>query len=205
MLVDYLREGAKNTFDTGKPFVAMSVGCGPAFEMQQFLEQERISANCILGLLDFNGETLGYARKKILDAAAVSGNRPEISFFHESVHSLLKSAVKPNAERPYRDLDFVYCAGLFDYLSDRVCSRLIRLFYSWLAPGGIVLVTNMHVHNPHRYLLEHGAEWYLIHRDEAQMLRLIPGVGMQRTYTDDTGINLCLEVKKVDGATVARH
>jgi hypothetical protein len=32
------------------------------------------------------------------------------------------------------------------------------------------------------------------------MLDLIPGLGVQRTFTDETGINLCLEVRKLEPA-----
>jgi hypothetical protein len=37
----------------------------------------------------------------------------------------------------------------------------------------------------------------LIYRNEAQMEGLIPGVDAKRTFSDSTGINLCLEVRKV--------
>ena len=91
----------------------------------------------------------------------------------------------------------MYCAGLFDYLSDKVCARLSRLFFSWLRPGGTLLVTNMHECTANRFIIEHLVDWFLIYRNEEQMLEMIPDLGVQRTFTDDTGINLCLEVKNV--------
>jgi len=39
-------------------------------------------------------------------------------------------------------------------------------------------------------------EWNLIYRDEANMSSLVPGLGSQKLFTDETGVNLCLEINK---------
>ena len=57
----------------------------------------------------------------------------------------------------------------------------------------------MHEGQCDKYVLEHVSDWYLIYRNEEQMQKMIPGFGVQRTFTDETGINLCLEVRKTDG------
>ncbi len=175
----------------------ISVGCGPALELQRFVTNSKAANNAIIDLLDFNVETLQYASQQIHHAANQTGNRPALGTMHESVHALLKRSISQKKDLLSGKYDLVYCAGLFDYLSDKVCARLIRLFYDWAKPGGIVLVTNMHSSNPARYILEHGAEWYLIYRNEIQMLHLTRGLGEQRTFTDSTGINLCLEIRKI--------
>ncbi len=197
-LEDYLVRGAQEQVGTGLPFAALSVGCGPAIEVQRFVRSSSLAESARLDLLDFNQETLAYAEERIRAAMAETGNRTEIRFLKMSVHQLLKSAAAIPEDGFRSSYSFIYCAGLFDYLSGKVCSRLMRLFYAWLRPGGLLLVTNMHDGTLNRYLLEHQAEWYLIYRNEAQMLELIPGLGVQRTFTDETGINLCLEVRKLD-------
>ena len=130
-------------------------------------------------------------------AIAASHNKPKIEFIHMSVNSLLKSTANKSQSNIADQYDIIYCAGLFDYLSDRICSRLLRLFFKWVNPdGGRVLATNVHPANNALYLMEHILEWYLIYRDEKAMSALVPGVGKQHVFVDKTGINVFLEIEK---------
>ena len=203
-LQQYLEQGARANAALGEPFAVLSVGCGPAIEVQRFVRQSALSEYAELDLLDFNEETLAYAERQVRAAMSESGNRANVRFLKMSVHQLLKSATAVPDDSPSGRYSLIYCAGLFDYLSGKVCSRLLRLFYAWLKPGGTILATNMHDGTSNRYLLEHQAEWFLIYRNASQMLEMIPGLGEQRTFTDETGINLCLEVRKLERAP-ARH
>ena len=90
----------------------------------------------------------------------------------------------------------VYAGGLLDYFPNRVCSRLLRLFYEWTSPGGLVLVTNIHPGNPVRHCMEHLLEWHLNYRSEADMLALAAGLHATRVYTDATGVNVFLEIRR---------
>ena len=45
--------------------------------------------------------------------------------------------------------DLVYCAGFFDYLPDYVVPKTdVRILYDWVAPGGLVVATNVDSSNP---------------------------------------------------------
>ena len=183
-----------------RPVRILSVGCGPAIEVERFVRHYPQAEAAHFSLLDFNRETLAYAESKVQAASTETGKRVRVDILHRSVHSLLKGSASPLSAEFSDRLDFVYCAGLFDYLSDKVCARLVKLFFDWVVPGGSVLVTNMHIARSNRFVLEHLADWYLIYRDEDQMRRLVPGLGEQRVFTDETGINVCLEVRKVGRA-----
>jgi extracellular factor (EF) 3-hydroxypalmitic acid methyl ester biosynthesis protein len=91
---------------------------------------------------------------------------------------------------------------VFDYLSDKVCTRLLQYFASRTNAGGSVLVTNVHSANPQKVLMEHLLEWHLIYRDEAQVESLLPLPGAdRRIYTDETGANVFADLavpKKLD-------
>lgn len=199
MLESYLDEAASAGEKDGEIRI-LCVGCGPALEIERFVSSNPKAESAIFFLLDFNKETLAYAESRIKAATEQTGRRVVAHYLHKSVHSLLKGAASPLTEEFCSRFHFVYCAGLFDYLSDKVCARLFRLFYNWVLPGGRVLVTNMHLKRSSRYVLEHLADWYLIYRDEDAMSQLVPGLGRQRIFTDETGINVCLEVVKVDTA-----
>jgi extracellular factor (EF) 3-hydroxypalmitic acid methyl ester biosynthesis protein len=96
--------------------------------------------------------------------------------------------------------DFIYCAGLFDYLSDKVCRKLMEIFYDMLAPGGLLVGTNVDVH-PARGEMECFLEWHLIHRNSEQMLLITPRRARPDNVTlkrDPTGVNVFMEVRKPD-------
>jgi cyclopropane fatty-acyl-phospholipid synthase-like methyltransferase len=42
----------------------------------------------------------------------------------------------------FADFDFVYAAGLFDYLNVRAAKRLARAMFTMLRPGGRMLIPN---------------------------------------------------------------
>ena len=85
---------------------------------------------------------------------------------------------------------------MFDYLSDRVCNKLVRLFYHWCEPGGRVLVTNVHTSNPVKGLMEQLMEWHLVLRNETDMLGFTPERNQSKVYADPTGINVFLDILK---------
>ncbi|MGB0712378.1 MAG: class I SAM-dependent methyltransferase [Gammaproteobacteria bacterium] len=182
--------------DQTTPINILTVGCGPAFEIQRFLRASDLGNRCHFHLMDFSETTLDHAMQRLGEVREETGVHPELTRIHESIHQLLKDATRVKTGTRGDQFDIIYCAGLFDYLSDKVCGRVIRLFYRWLRPGGLVFVTNMRVGNEDRFTMEHLAEWHLIYRDEACMGSLVPGLGEQKMYTDETLLNLILEVRK---------
>jgi extracellular factor (EF) 3-hydroxypalmitic acid methyl ester biosynthesis protein len=183
----------------GKTMRIFDLGCGPAGEIQQFLTNDAISNDAAFTLLDFNDETLEHTDKILRDLQIKFDRRTKIHLIKKSVHQVLKEEAKPgrNQER----FELIYCAGLFDYLSDRVCKRLMNIFYSMLEPGGLLVATNVDASNPSRNTMEYLLEWHLTYRTEKQMAALIPDqapVASADIGSDETGVNLYLQVRKGD-------
>lgn len=195
MLTEHLIAEARRVSGLGQKLRVLNVGCGPASEVCRFIERNALSDRVEFELVDFNQATLDYAEEKINQAIADHRRRTSVKFTHRSVHELLKQAArkKPVGEPNY---DYVYCAGLFDYLGDRICGRLINFFYSQARPSGLVVVTNVHPANPSRGIMEHLQEWYLLLRDDNQMLQLAPQLGRQTVRSEATGVNVFLEIRK---------
>ena len=146
--------------------------------------------------MDFSEETLAYTRTCIDNAARAGGKTAHVQLVHESVHDLLKRAVRPDATVNGELFDFVYCAGLFDYLSDKVCARLLQYFVQRSREGGHILVTNVHSSNPQIGVMEHVLEWHLIYRDERTLESVLPSPREDtRIYTDVTGVNVFAEFR----------
>ncbi len=176
----------------------LNVGCGPAVEIQRLIAEHPTPERLAFTLMDFSEETLAYTRGKIEAACAQRGVQVGITLVHESVHNLLKRASGDRG--PIEEaFDFVYCAGLFDYLSDKVCQRLLQYFANRTRAGGGTLVTNVHRNNPEKGVMEHLLEWHLIYRDEADMRRLAPeGTRVERIWTDATGVNVFMQLVNAD-------
>jgi extracellular factor (EF) 3-hydroxypalmitic acid methyl ester biosynthesis protein len=180
----------------------LNVGCGPAQEIQRFLAQDAASDVVSFTLVDFNEQTIAFTERELRDLKAGHGRRTELEFVRQSVQQILKQASKKGGAGAAAQYDFVYCAGLFDYLSDQVCRSLMNHFYDLLKPGGVVLSTNVDDH-PSRLEMEYFLEWHLIYRNHTQMWNLVPSQASPsdaRVYRDATGVNLFLEARKPDHA-----
>ncbi|MBI4527579.1 MAG: class I SAM-dependent methyltransferase, partial [Deltaproteobacteria bacterium] len=193
LLVEETRRVARD----GRPIRIFDLGCGPAGEIQKFLIQDEICNHASFTLLDFNDETLQHVSRVLQDLKIKSGRRTKIDVVKKSVHQVLKDEAQPGAHQQKYDL--VYCAGVFDYLSDRICKRLMNIFYDMLEPGGFLLATNVDLSNPSRNGMECLLEWHLTYRNCAQFSVLTPDrahPGSAHLRSDETGVNIYLEVRK---------
>ncbi|MDP2606711.1 MAG: class I SAM-dependent methyltransferase [Deltaproteobacteria bacterium] len=181
----------------GRTARIFNLGCGPAGEVQEFLIQDEVCNHTSFVLLDFNDETLQHTRKVLEDLKSKFRRGTEIELVKRSVHQVLRDETKVGAHQQRYDL--VYCAGIFDYLSDRICKRLMDIFYDMLEPGGLLVATNVDASNPSRNGMEYLLEWHLIYRNPMQLRALIPDRaprGSASIKSDETGVNIYLEVRK---------
>ncbi len=194
ILHDRLKKLAESAVREGRPMRVLNVGCGPAVEIQRFARESPHSDQLEFVLVDFSEETLEYTRQQLEEASRPTGRKLKLTLQHESVNQLLKRATRTQRVAPEERFDYVYCAGLFDYLTDKVCTRLVEYFMSRSRVGGRILVTNVHSSNPEKNWMEHFLEWYLIYRDEAGLVGTIPeGLQVVETYTDPIGVNVFVE------------
>jgi extracellular factor (EF) 3-hydroxypalmitic acid methyl ester biosynthesis protein len=180
---------------------AFNLGCGPAEEVRRFLQDHDSSDLMEFDLLDFNPETLEYTRERLDKVRMGMTRNTQLKFIPRSVHQILKAAAQPGGDPELQNYDVVYCAGLFDYLSQRVGKRLVEFFCSIAKPGGLVVVTNVADSNPRKAWMEYLMEWNLIYRGKEEMLDLVPhGLAVKRIEVkpDSTGVNLFLEIEMAD-------
>jgi len=198
-LTQRLVEETLRAASPGKPARILSVACGPSVELQDFVREHEISNRADLTFLDFNEETLEYVAAVFKDLKAKLSRRTPVQFVKRSVHHLLKESMRSAASSSTQQYDFIYCAGLFDYLTDAVCQRLMTLLYDWVAPGGLLLATNVESSNPMRFGMEHLLDWHLIYRSGPQLQALRPTQVAPEDFViraDITGVNLFMEARK---------
>jgi extracellular factor (EF) 3-hydroxypalmitic acid methyl ester biosynthesis protein len=195
MLLEYLKQEVSARSIKRQPTRIFNLGCGPAIEIQRFLADFRFSDSADFMLLDFNDETVAYARNTLEKIAGQHNRDCMIRVIKKSVAQLLKD----NSQFQRGHYDLVYCAGLFDYLADPVCKQLVELFYELAAPGGLVLITNVHVNNPSRGWMEYMVDWHLEYRDAAQMAAILPtsvSKDQTRILIEPSGVNIFAEIRK---------
>ncbi|HTI69205.1 MAG TPA: class I SAM-dependent methyltransferase [Candidatus Limnocylindria bacterium] len=196
-LMRRLAEESRRVMNRGRRLRVLNLGCGPAREIQEFMADDPAADNVDFLLMDFNPQTLEYTRQKLQEVKTANARRTGLVLVEKSVNQLLKEAIRLDSKGQV--YDFVYCAGLFDYVSDRICKRLTDMFYSMLAPEGLLLVTNVDASKPFRHSMDYLLDWHLIYRSRAQMEALIPGTakpGYSTVLADPTAVNLFLEVRR---------
>jgi extracellular factor (EF) 3-hydroxypalmitic acid methyl ester biosynthesis protein len=78
----------------------------------------------------------------------------------------------------------------------------MNLLYGWVAPGGLLVTTNVDGSNPSRHTMEYVLEWHLIYRRAREFAGLLPEMAPPGSYavkSDPTGVNIYLEVRKPAG------
>lgn len=183
----------------GKVARIFNLGCGPAQEIQNFLIDDDLCDHADFLLLDFNDETITNTTRDLEGLRARHRRRTGIKLEKRSVHQILKESSRTGAGFETGSYDLVYCAGLFDYLSDRICRRLLEVFYDLVAPGGLLIATNVDLSNPSRNWMEYVLEWHLVYRDKEQFAKIAPDKappGSVEVKADQTGVNIFLEVRK---------
>jgi extracellular factor (EF) 3-hydroxypalmitic acid methyl ester biosynthesis protein len=198
-LTDMLGKETRRKVKLGQNNRVFNLGCGPAKEVQNFLSFDDLCDRSELYLLDFNDETLDLTGKNLADIKMKHRRTTRVQMIKRSVHQILKEGAKIGETEGGNRYDVVYCAGLFDYLSDRICRRLLEIFYEMVAPEGLLVATNVDACNPARYVMEYFMEWHLIYRNKEQFLALAPQLAPPencQVKMDATGANIFLEVRK---------
>jgi SAM-dependent methyltransferase len=101
----------------------------------------------------------------------------------------------------FENFDFVYAAGLFDYLADPIAMRLIERMFGFLRPGGRMLIANFTPAGPDVGYMETFMDWWLILRTADDMRRLIgtipkDEVSSVEVFEDEAGTIVYATVEK---------
>jgi extracellular factor (EF) 3-hydroxypalmitic acid methyl ester biosynthesis protein len=194
-LTEHLLYEVFRTSTKGKPTKIFNLGCGPALEIQRFLAKSPLTDEVEFTLLDFNDETVEYTQRNLAQICRKYDSDCMVRVIKKSVAQLIKDS-SAFARGSY---DLVYCAGLFDYLPDPVCSKLMAIFWELVAPGGLLLVSNVHSNNPSRGWMEYMVDWHLIYRNVEQMNEILPPEVSReqiRIFVEEIGVNIFAELRK---------
>lgn len=206
-----LAREASRLASVGRSLRTLSLGCGAAPETVRFVRHHAVSAGAKFTLLDFNADTVSHANDQVAAAALAADRRIRLNVQQFSVRQMLTAGERLLANRrlirsgPVERgaFDVLYCAGLFDYLSDRVCARLLDVFWELAAPGAVIVATNFSPANPIRRFMDYVLDWRLNYRDESGLHRLVPNVcpgGGLRLKPSAGSVEMILEMRKPEAS-----
>jgi len=178
----------------------LNIGCGPAREVQDFVAEHALSDQAEFTLLDFDAETLAYVTSRLLEVKRQNQRSTDVKTIQASVMQIIKDSCSTSRSFLGGEFDLIYCGGLFDYLSDKVCQQLVSLFYNCLTPGGLTVVANMNNQDrPFHQMVEYLLDWHLIYRNSQDMRSFVPEKAVEGYWSvlvEPAAVNYFLEVRK---------
>jgi extracellular factor (EF) 3-hydroxypalmitic acid methyl ester biosynthesis protein len=198
-MVRVLEEEAVRLRSAQGPMRYLSIGCGPAHEVQRFARTNPLATGTDFTLVDFDSTAVRHLRKTLSSTPTASGRPLRFRVEEQSIARFIRAVLRQRGNHSEADgYDVVCCAGLFDYLPDPVCRQAIETFHAQLRPGGRLVVTNVDDH-PCRYQMELFLDWHVILRNQSALEALLPSMLPRETVTfrtDYTGVNHFLEIRK---------
>lgn len=91
--------------------------------------------------------------------------------------------------------------GLFEYLTDKQCIKILRALHASLAPTGVIIFTNMSPGHPHLHVHQRGLGWPgVIQRTIHEVITLVEAAGIarskQRVFRAEDNVYNVYEVSK---------
>ncbi len=170
----------------------MNLASGPAREIKETIETDpdmvlsRVNFDCY----DFDAKAIDYA-KQLLNSV------DNVNFYQRNAIRLaLKKDIKSEICCEY---DLIYSSGLFDYLDDRVATRLVGNLKKLLKKNGLMVIANAgdKEDNSSASWMEWVAEWYLIYRSKDEFRKIFLDAGflsneLQIILQDSKIVQYCL-------------
>lgn len=181
-------------------FRALSLGCGPAVEIAEFIPSCDVPDSRVeLTLVDQEDEVLSIAYGGARRALAARGTQGRVSCLNVSFAQLAKD---PSLLRRVGAQDFIYSVGLFDYLRESRAKELIGGLFDRLAPGGTLAVGNAAAPNMHFWAPELVGDWSILYRSRKDMERLSEALPAGTAWTvelEPGGYYFFLRARRTDG------
>ncbi len=115
-----------------------------------------------------------------------------------SVKSILRNKLR------FEEMDLIYAAGLYDYLSQPIAARLTGQLFSMLRSGGRLLLANYadpHEGTAFKAYMEAFMDWWLVYREEGEVAGWMDEisreqVGRRELFRDETANLVYLELTR---------
>lgn len=169
LMRDLMTEEYQRRAAAGHGLRALSLGCGSAREVVEFVEElPEPPRGAKWTLIDQEEKALSMAYHDVLKAIQARGGGCTAQCLYLSFEQLIRDPMAIRGELQ----DLVYCVGMFDYLPKRRAQVLASALYDRVAPGGLLAIANACGPNEHFWQAEVVLDWSLIYREPEQLRAL---------------------------------
>ena len=178
-----------------KDLSILSVACGPAFELNDIIQNSSNYTKYKFSLLDQDEKALDAARSTVDQLEKDLSQKFKVHYLNESVRTMLTNK---QISQKWGKFHFIYSMGLFDYLTPPAARVVIKKLFQLLHPGGEMIIGNFHVSNQSKHYMEYWLDWVLYYRTEEDLHALLGAESSAKcsTFFENTGSQMFLHVKK---------
>jgi SAM-dependent methyltransferase len=179
---------------SGRPVDIMSIGAGPARELEKLAEHSPEGRKWRATLIDQDTDAIEYAisnvRRRGIDRTIET--RPLNMTFREMLSPSPLSS-------EFADKDIIYSSGFVDYLNPMLAMRFVKRLYEFLRPGGSIIIGNVNdLRTGTLWPMEYILDWTLYFRnlDEmTAMAQMVKGAKVDVVSDDMEAIYLLVITK----------
>ena len=196
-LLQLIRSGLDRRQSHGQPFRVMSLACGPAQEVLEFVtEMREICPPTVFTLIDQDQRSLSFVNSCLARLLIPGSTDIKVNYMYLGFKNMI---ARSEAFDSLAQQDLIYAAGLFDYIRTPTGQRLVSRLVQKLRPGGKLAVGNFKAPNNTTWALEYWMDWHLIYRTVDDMLALAERVELDHKVelaTDASGLTRVLLVRR---------
>lgn len=151
----------------------LDLAAGPCRDIHELIRMEgAITENVKFTCLDNDTHAINFG-KKLLNGSH------NIDFVKENV---VRLALKKDIKNSLGKFDFIFSTGLFDYLEDKLATRLIANLKKLLIPNGLMVISNYRdkYSNPSMHFMEWVGDWNLVYRMEEEFMQSFINAGFKK-------------------------
>ena len=164
-LAELIVELGEQCAPVDRPVEIMSIGAGPARELERVAALSSAERRWRAVLIDQEPEAIEYAvanvRRRGLDQKIET--RPLNLTFREMLSP-------SSLSREFAAKDIIYSSGFVDYLNPMLAMRFVKRLYDYLRPGGSIIIGNVNdLETGTLWPMEYILDWTLFFRNEDEM------------------------------------
>lgn len=166
---EFFKQQILSTVDRCEQPRILSVGSGPLRELTELAQEGKLSKPLQFSCVDFEQKAIEYSKFELEALELDKRSLISLEFILGNVVAIIRNrSIRENL----MGYDLVYASGVFDYLSDRLSSALLRQLYESVRGAGRLIIVNASLEtSSHRGYYELLGEWNMYHRSESEVLR----------------------------------